>query len=75
MTVQRMQSSIPPRVIDFPQGSSSSSPSESGTVTRILPQPMGIGIGYNTAQPPPIPSLLGPHSDSSTMEQMSMDYQ
>lgn len=69
MTVQRMQSSIPPRVIDFPQGPSSPSGS-----TRILPQPMGIGIGYNTAQPPPIPSLLAPHSDSST-EQMSMDYQ
>ncbi|KAI7883453.1 GATA-domain-containing protein [Lichtheimia hyalospora FSU 10163] len=68
MTVQRMQSSIPPRVIDFPQGS----PTSCNEDTRILPQPMGIGIGYNTATPPPLPSLLPPHSDT---EQMPLDYQ
>lgn len=68
MTVQRMRSSIPPRVIDFPQASSSSNEN-----SRVLPQPMGIGIGYSTTPPPPpLPSLLQSHTDT---EHMSSDYQ
>lgn len=67
MTVQRMRSSMPPRVIDFPQASSSSNEN-----SRVLPQPMGIGIGYSTTPPPPLPSLLQSHTDT---EHMSSDYQ
>lgn len=67
MTVQRIRSSIPPRVIDFPQASSSSNEN-----SRVLPKPMGIGIGYSTTPPPPLPSLLQSHTDT---EHMSSDYQ